>query len=282
MWIWIFRSVEKSLDLAPLDRYPLVQPASWAAASYLRPSAPCDPTSPAQFPNQLLLTTWKHHGTPTKRPGGAHKPTYKPVHSVQWSQCSTEGMNMAQHGDSAMRKWLEGPWRSLWAPFWRMNKSYSGRRIGLNHCQQWGGPENTCEFCWLAACCFSDPLNTATTCPLSDAGLFTTRCPGPPIPSICQNTREGSPLPGRARLIIPTYLQLTQLRQHSHSGITGYLRVILLFELFVCFETSDMWRVDQHSKQWIDKCLSSIYKVLEDSVVVDPNNNPAEKEHKHK
>ena len=43
----------------------------------------------------------------------------------------------------------------------------------------------------LAACCTGETLKPATTFPLIDAGLSITLCPGPPIPSICQNTREG-------------------------------------------------------------------------------------------
>lgn len=78
-------------------------------------------------------------------------------------------------------------------------------------------------------------LKPATTFPLIDAGLSTTLCPGPPIPSFCQNTREGYLYQEEPAWLIPIHLQLLQLRQHSHSGKTGYLRVILLFELFVLF-----------------------------------------------
>lgn len=56
--------------------------------------------------------------------------------------------------------------------------------------------------------------------------------------------------------LIPSHLQLFQLRQHSHSGETGYLRVILLFESCFVLEPPDSWRVDWHSMQ-----LISIYQI---------------------
>lgn len=135
------------------------------------------------------------------------------------------------------------PWETGWrfseghcARFWRMNMNDSGRWLVANIANNRGGMESIYKiFCRIAACCTGETLKPATTFPLIDAGLSITLCPGPPIPSICQNTREGYLYQEEPAWLIPIHLQLLQLRQHSHSGKTGYLRVILLFELFVLF-----------------------------------------------
>lgn len=59
--------------------------------------------------------------------------------------------------------------------------SYMGRQVGGEYCKQWSDIESTYKvFCRF----IGDHLTPATTFPMSDAGLFTTLCPGPPIPSV--------------------------------------------------------------------------------------------------
>ena len=255
---------------------------------------------PPHAPSSNLppLIMWGIQGAPTKHQAlgksletGKHNtaPTLEELANqrVNWwitvlpVKCRTEGMNTAVHRDSALRSWLEVLWRSL---SW-MKMSDSGR---------WSVGMECRTFMWSPAhrCLLHRGTSQASNClslvrcqqeaALTDAGLSATLCPGPLIPSFCQNITEVSLCQEEPAWLMPIHLQFLQLRQHPHSGETGYLRVILLFELFVLepLPFEDYRSAFQVSVYQVPTYL--IWRLSVICIIFDSSNNPVEKEDKHK
>ena len=141
---------------------------------------------------------------------------------------------------------------------WILKGEYEWFRqvVGGEYCNCEDGMENIYTvFCPSAACCTGEPLKPATAFPLSgvrweaaliDVGLSTTLCPGPPIPSFCQNIREVSPLPRRTCLINPHLPPVTSTKATLpfwENWLPEGDSVIWA----LCFGTADIRRLDQHS-----------------------------------
>ena len=176
-------------------------------------------------------------------PGGARKPSIYQWTTALPAKCRTkEGINMVQHRDSAR----EAGWRSSeghWAGFWRVNMSDSGRWLVGNTAtvrMEWRTFIRSSVHLLPVAQGNLSSQQLPFPCPVSGGRLpwLMLVCLQPSaqallyLPSV-KTSEKFHLYQEEPAWLIPIYLQLLQLRQHSHSGKTGYLRVILLFELFV-------------------------------------------------
>lgn len=137
-----------------------------------------------------------------------------------------------QHGDSALRNWLEVPKRSCLS--WILKAEYELlRQLGW-----WGILQTVRSYwkhikvfcCWLAACCICElPFPWGMQVCLQPSAQVL-----PFLPSV-KTPRKFHLYQEEPAWLIPTYLLLLQLRQHSNFEITSYLRVILLYKFFVLF-----------------------------------------------
>lgn len=128
--------------------------------------------------------------------------------------------------DSALRNWLEVPWRSCLN--WVVKNEYelfsqTGGLVG-NTANSGGGIESIDKvFCWSAACCIGDTLTPATTFPRSYTGLSISSAHVLPFLPSVKTPEKVNLYQEESAWLIPTYLQLLQRRQHSHSRLTGWL-----------------------------------------------------------
>lgn len=242
----------------------------WRTASHLTrgcalqlpvgPPAPTvlQPAPHAPLPNLPPLIMWGIQGVPTKHQAlcksleiGKYNiaPSLEELANqrINWwitvlpAKCRTEeGINMVEHKQGICPEKLAG---GHWAGFWRMNMSDSGRWLVGNTAtvgMEWR------TFTWSSVHLLPAAQGNLSSqqlpfpCQVSGGRLpwLTLVCLQPSaqallyLPSVKTSEKFHLYQEEPAWLIL-IHLQLLQLRQHSHSGKTGYLKVILLFELFV-------------------------------------------------